>query len=102
MPFRACEVYFLSGSPLSELRTIRTTPWIGWPPKCPVAAGHINSKVTFENWISVPPLMQTCSVDGPLASKGAGLPLPVMLTGPVTTKPGTVVGGLLVGQTLVS
>ena len=87
---------------LSEVRTMRTTPWMGWPPKCEVAAGPVKTKVTFENWTSVPPLMQTCSVDGPLVSKGAELPLPVMLTGPVTTKPGTVVAGLLAGQTLVS
>ena len=51
---------------------------------------------------SVPPVMQTCSVDSPLAtSKGAGLPLPVMLAWPVTTKR-TVVGGLSAGQTLAS
>ena len=74
---------------------------MAWVPKCPVA-GPVNTRLTFENGTSAPPVMQTCRVDGPLASKGAGFPLPVMLTWPVTTKPALVVAGLLAGQTLVS
>ena len=75
---------------------------MGWLPKCPVAGlVLVNVRVTFENSTSVPPVMQTWSVDGPFASKGAGLPLPVILASPVTTKRPVVVG-LSVGQALVS
>ena len=61
----------------------------------------MNAMVTFENSTSVPPVMQTCSMDGPLASNGAAVPLPVILGWPMTTKR-TVVEGLSAGQTLVS
>jgi len=53
---------------------------MAWVPKCTVAGlVLVNIKVTFEYSTSVPPVMQTFSVDGPFASKGAALPLPVML-----------------------
>src|SRR5579862_4195741 len=74
---------------------------MAWVPKWPVA-GPVKTSDTFENGTWAPPVMQTCSVEGPLASKGAGFPLPVMLTGPVSTKPALVVAGLLAGQTVKS
>ena len=81
--------------------TLLTTPWIGCVPKCPVA-GPVYTRVTLENESSDPPMMQTWRVDAPLASKVAGPPFPVVVAVPLTTRPETVVGGLLAGQTLVS
>ncbi len=54
-------------------------------PKCAVA-GPPNVSVTFEFMTSLPPVMQTCSVDvGGVVSKGALLPFPVTrLTVPFT------------------
>jgi len=83
------------------VETLLTTPWIGCGPKCPVA-GPVYTRVTFENATSDPPMMQTWSVDAPLDSKVAGPPFPEVVAVPVTTRPETVVGGLLAGQTLVS
>ena len=71
-----------SRSFLSEsANTLRTTPWMAWVPKC-VVAGAPNTRVMFEfgteYGTSLPPVMQTCSVDeGGLVSKGAMLPFPV-------------------------
>jgi hypothetical protein len=56
----------------------------------------------FENETDDPPKRHTWSVDDPFDSKGAGLPLPVVVAVPVTTTPGPVVAGLLAGQTDVS
>lgn len=61
----------------------------------------MNVRATFEYSTSVPPVMQTCSVEGPFTSNGAGVPLAVMLGWPVTTKR-AVEAGLSAGQTLVS
>jgi len=46
--------------------------------------------------------MHTWSVDAPFDSKGAGLPFPAVVAGPVTTTPEPVVAGLLAGHTDVS
>jgi hypothetical protein len=81
--------------------TLLTAPCSGWGPKCEVA-GPVYTRVTFENATSVPPVMQTCSVDGPFASKVAGPPFPVVVAVPVTTIAAPVVGGLKTGQTLGS
>jgi hypothetical protein len=81
--------------------TLLTAPWIGCVPKCPVA-GPEYTRVTFENETSDPPMMQIWSVDEPFDSKLAGLPFPLVVAVPVTTRPVPVVGGLLAGQTLVS
>ena len=59
-------------------------------------------RLRFENETTEPPVMHTLRVDAPLDSKGAGLPLPVVVAVPVTTTPGPVVAGLLAGQTDVS
>src|ERR1039457_754274 len=53
--------------------TFLTTPWIACVPKCPVA-GPVYTSVTFEYGIIDPPMIQTCRVDDPILSKGAGLP----------------------------
>lgn len=68
-------------------------------PKCPVA-GPVNTKVMLENSTSDPPVIQTCSVVGPLASKGAGFPLPVMNVAVPFTLKRVVVAGLSAGQPL--
>jgi len=78
-----------------------TAPWMACGPKCPVA-GPVYTSVMFENATSVPPVIQICSVDAPLDSKGAGLPFPEVVAVAVTTTPEPVVGGLLAGHTLVS
>jgi hypothetical protein len=75
---------------------------MGWLPKWPVAGlVVVKVRVTFENSTSVPPVTQTWSVEGPLDSKGAGLPLPVILASLVITKR-PVVAGVSTGQALVS
>ena len=79
-----------------------TTPWIACVPKCPVA-GPVYTIVKFENSTSVPPVIQICSVDGPLDSKDAGPPFPEVVAGVLLiTIPEPVVAGLKAGQTLVS
>ena len=82
------------------VETLLTTPWMGCVPKCPVA-GPEYTRVTFENETPEPPMMQTCSVEVPFGSKGAGPPFAVVGAVPVTIRPETVVGGLLAGQVLV-
>ena len=64
-----------------------------------VFAGFPNVSVMLEYLTLVPPRTQIVSDDG--LPKGAGPPFPVTNTVPVTTKP-SVVGGLNVGQLLVS
>jgi hypothetical protein len=78
-----------------------TTPWIAWGPKW-LVAGPVYTILIFENETEDPPKMHTWSVDAPFDSKGAGLPLPVVVAVPVTTTPGPVVAGLFAGQTEVS
>jgi len=78
-----------------------TTPWIACDPKCPVA-GPVYTNVTFDHSTLDPPMMQTCRVDGPILSKGAGLPFAEVVAGPVIIRPYPVDAGLLAGHVLVS
>jgi hypothetical protein len=63
-----------------------TTPWIACVPKWPVA-GPVYTSVTFDHSISDPPMIQTCRVDGPILSKGAGLPFAEVVAVPVSIMP---------------
>jgi hypothetical protein len=59
--------------------------------------------VTFAYGVIVPPLTQTVKGDGsPVGANGGIPPLAVILASPVTTKTEPLVGGLNVGQLVVS
>jgi hypothetical protein len=47
-------------------------------------------------------MIHTCMVEGPILSKGAGLPFADVVAGPVIITPAPVDAGLLAGQVLVS